>query len=283
MQNGDQIAFVSCSNGLKTQQKKTLLKLHDFLTGLNITTRPENHIYAQDGIFSGTAQQRASTLMQCYLNPDIKAIFDVSGGDIANEILPYLNFEVLAQSEATFWGYSDLTTIINALYTKTGKASVLYQPRNLILDPSGKRRKEFQHFITRGSKELFTYHYRFIQKKQMDGILVGGNIRCLLKLAGTAFWPDMTNKILLLESLHGTIPQMTAAFSQLKQIGVFEQLNGVLLGQFTQMESEKIQPDMITLAQRFVPENLALAKTDEIGHAPDAKAAIIGAPISLKS
>ncbi len=34
----------------------------------------------------------------------------------------------------------------------------------------------------------------------MDGIVVGGNIRCLLKLAGTPYWPDMREKILLLES-----------------------------------------------------------------------------------
>ncbi len=25
----------------------------------------------------------------------------------------------------------------------------------------------------------------------MEGIVVGGNIRCLLKLAGTPYWPDM--------------------------------------------------------------------------------------------
>lgn len=34
----------------------------------------------------------------------------------------------------------------------------------------------------------------------MQGIVVGGNIRCLLKLAGTEYWPDMNGKILLLES-----------------------------------------------------------------------------------
>ena len=37
----------------------------------------------------------------------------------------------------------------------------------------------------------------------MEGIVVGGNIRCLLKLAGTPYWPDMREKILLLESFGG--------------------------------------------------------------------------------
>ena len=41
----------------------------------------------------------------------------------------------------------------------------------------------------------------------MEGIVVGGNIRCLLKLAGTPYWPDMREKILLL----GVLWRKTAA------------------------------------------------------------------------
>ena len=41
---------------------------------------------------------------------------------------------------------------------------------------------------------------KFLQGSKMQGIVVGGNIRCLLKLAGTEYWPDMNGKILLLES-----------------------------------------------------------------------------------
>ena len=38
----------------------------------------------------------------------------------------------IAESEKMFFGYSDLTTILNAVYTKTGKPSVLYQVLNLV-------------------------------------------------------------------------------------------------------------------------------------------------------
>ena len=72
--------------------------------------------------------------MSFYKDDKIKAIFDISGGDVANGILPYLDYEQIANSEKMFWGYSDLTTVLNAIYKKTGKASVLYQIRNLIYD-----------------------------------------------------------------------------------------------------------------------------------------------------
>ena len=56
--------------------------------------------------------------MNFYQDREIQMIFDISGGDIANEILPYLDFEVIAENPKPFWGYSDLTTIMNAIYAK---------------------------------------------------------------------------------------------------------------------------------------------------------------------
>ena len=69
--------------------------------------------------------------MSCYENEQVKAIFDVSGGNLANQILEFLDFEH-KKSGVQFWGYSDLTVVLNALYTKAGKSSWLYQVRNLV-------------------------------------------------------------------------------------------------------------------------------------------------------
>ena len=116
----------------------------------------------------------------------------------------------------------------------------------------------------------------------MKGILVGGNIRCLLKLAGTEYWPDMHGKILLLESLGGLVPQMTTYLNQLKQIGVFDQINGILLGTFTKMEEEKAVPSMVELVKRYAGIELPIARTDEIGHRTNAKGIVIGQEMEFK-
>lgn len=60
--------------------------------------------------------------MSFYRVQEIQAILDLSGGDLANELLPYLDYEVIGKSQAEFWGYSDLTTILNAIYAKTGRS-----------------------------------------------------------------------------------------------------------------------------------------------------------------
>ena len=115
----------------------------------------------------------------------------------------------------------------------------------------------------------------------MKGVVVGGNIRCFLKLAGTRYFPDLQDKILFLESLGGEVPQMATYLAQLKQIGAFKKVNGVLLGTFTTMEQKHCEPDIITLVKEICGREMPIAKTAEIGHGDDSKAIVIGREIEL--
>ena len=47
--------------------------------------------YERYNVFSGTAKERAKILMDAYQDPDIVGIFDLSGGDLANEIMNFLD------------------------------------------------------------------------------------------------------------------------------------------------------------------------------------------------
>ena len=102
------------------------------------------NMYAKDGTESGTRQQRAEALMKFYRDEEIKGIFDVSGGDLANGVLPWLDYETIAKSGKMFWGYSDLTTVVNAITAKTEKPSVLYQIRNLIYQDGEEQKCRFR-------------------------------------------------------------------------------------------------------------------------------------------
>lgn len=85
-----------------------------------------------NSVFSETVRERANALLSFYSDKSIKAIFDISGGDIANELLDFLDYDLIKNNPKPFWGYSDLTTILNAIYRKTGVPSYLYQIKNLI-------------------------------------------------------------------------------------------------------------------------------------------------------
>ena len=281
MQKGDKVGIVCCSNGQKTSYREKIALLCSTLEELGLVPVLSDYVYEKEDVFSGTAKERAKALMDFYKDDKIKAIFDISGGDIANGILPYLDYKVIAESEKQFWGYSDLTTIVNAIYTKTGKPSALYQIRNLIYEDKESQIANFSNAMFGDGSQLFRFDYRFIQGNKMQGIVVGGNIRCFLKLAGTEYMPDLTGKIMLLESFSGTVAKMETYLAQLSQLGAFDKVAGVLLGTFTEMEELECKPDIVTLLQQYVKEDIPIAVTKEIGHGADSKAIVIGKEISL--
>ena len=281
MKQGSKIGIVCCSDGLKPEQTAAIDTLVNILEKSGFETELSPYLYGDENGRAGTARERAGALMKFYEDDSIEGIFDVSGGDMANEILPYLDFQTISWNKKQFWGYSDLTTILNAIYARTGKSSVLYQVRNLAYSQS--RITDFLETTLADSSALYKFPCEFIRGTHMEGIVVGGNIRCLLKLAGTPYWPDMREKILLLEAFGGKVPQMVTYLSQLSQMGVFKKVNGILLGTFTKMETDNCQPDISQLILDFAEKKTPVAKTAFIGHGTDSKAIRIGHHLKLYS
>ena len=270
-------AIAACSNARQSKYRQETEDLTAFLKSVGIYPVLSDCIYSDDGVFSGTPRQRAAQLMKMFKDPEIEEIYDISGGDVANQILDVLDYGAIAASKATFWGFFVNDTATTEIYTMTGKESVLYQVRNTVRgDNTALQRERF-----RNRTELFSPAFTFVQKSAMKGVVVGGNIRCFLKLAGTRYFPDLEGKILLLESLGGEAAQMATHLAQLKQIGAFEKVNGVLLGTFTTMERNQCTPDIVTLVKEVCGPDLPVATTPEIGHGDDSKAIMIGREIEL--
>ena len=280
-EKGMKVGIVCCSNGKQPEWKEQQGQLTRVFAQMGLEPVYSECIFAETSVFGGTARERAKSLMDFYKDPEIRAIYDISGGDIANEVLPYLDFKIIRDSGKRFWGYSDLTTVINAIYTQTGNPSVLYQVRNLIYDHADEQIRNFKASVLEGNNDLYDVKYDFIQGEELRGVVVGGNIRCLLKLAGTKYWPGMEGKILLLESYGGTVPRMATYLAQLNQMGVFHQLAGIILGTFTAMEQQQCRPDIVNLVKTYTGSTLPIVMTREVGHGTDSKAIIMGKEVCI--
>lgn len=274
---GDKIGIVGCSNALPISNKPKIELLFNTIRELSLIPVLSDCIFEKYSVFSGTGEERAKELIKFYEDSDIKAIFDISGGDVANQVLDFINFDVIKKNPKPFFGYSDLTTVINAIYTKTKEVSYLYQIRNLIYNHKELQIQRFKNSLFYDKKDLFDINYSFLQGKTMRGTVIGGNVRCFLKLAGTPYLPDFKEKILLMEACGGEAAQLATYFSQLKQLGAFSKINGVLLGTFTQMEKGNIKPTAFEILKEVIGnKDLPIAKTQEIGHGTDSKCLPIG-------
>ena len=280
LNKNDKIALVVCSNGKNIEDKERLEKLESILVEMGLVPVFTKYIYKDKFGRGAKAQVRAEELMSFYKNKEIKAIFDLSGGDIANEILDYLDYDVIKRNYKPFFGYSDLTTVLNALRSQTNEVNYLYQILNII--ESEEIKTSFENTFIKNEQTLFDVKWRFLQGRSVEGEVIGGNIRCFLKLAGTRYFPEVENKVLFIEGLGTTIEGLATHLAQLKQIGVFDKISGLLIGTFTKIEKEISVEELFELVQEYIPSSLAVAKTQEVGHAKKSKILGIGGMIDIK-
>lgn len=281
LNNNDKIALVVCSNGKNIEDKGRLEKLESILVEMGLVPIFTKYIYKDKFGRGAKAQDRAKELMSFYENKEIKAIFDISGGDIANEVLDYLDFDVIKRNYKPFFGYSDLTTVLNTLESQTNEVNYLYQILNII--ENEEIRTNFKNTFMKNEQILFDVKWRFLQGSSVEGEVIGGNIRCFLKLVGTKYFPKVDNKVLFIEGLGTSVEGLITHLSQLKQMNVFCNISGLLIGTFTKIEKEISVEELFELVKEYIPEHLPVVKTSEIGHAKDSKALKIGRMINIKN
>ena len=281
LNNNDKIALVVCSNGKNIEDKDRLGKLESILVEMGLVPIFTKYIYRDKFGRGAKAQVRAEELMSFYKNKEIKAIFDISGGDISNEVLDHLDYDIIKRNYKPFFGYSDLTTILNALGSQTNEVNYLYQILNII--ESTVIRDSFENTFMKNEQTLLDVKWKFLQGSSIEGEIIGGNIRCFLKLAGTKYFPEVENKVLFIEGLGTSIEGLVTHLAQLKQIGVFDKISGLLIGTFTRIEKEISVEELFELIQEYIPSSLAVAKTHEVGHAKDSKILKIGEMMNIKN
>ena len=171
--------------------------------------------------------------------------------------------------------------VLNAITAKTGEPTYLYQVLNIISNKDIRNR--FEKTVLYNEPDLVNISWEFFQGEEISGIVAGGNIRCFLKLAGTQYFPDLENRVLFLEGLGPTVESLITHLTQLKQMGAFDKIAGLLLGTFTNLEKTYDKYYIYRIVQDFIAKDLPVAKTSEVGHDITSKILTIGGKINIKN
>jgi muramoyltetrapeptide carboxypeptidase LdcA involved in peptidoglycan recycling len=276
---GNKVGLIACSDGVRVENLPKVEELIRIMNSFGLEVVMSNTLFRRDSYFSGSPKERAWELNRLFKNEEINAIFDISGGDSANQILEYIDYNIIRLHPKPFYGMSDLSVILNALYTQSNSRSYHYQLMNLVSSDGAEQQAAFYRTFFEGHNDLYDFDFHWVRGNQMSGIVIGGNIRCFLKLAGTSYFPDPSNKILFLESLSGRANKIVSLFAQLQQVRTFEKCAGVILGSFTELESY----NEFSIVETYLKEIswIPIVKTNEIGHGSDSKCIVVGENITL--
>jgi acyl-CoA synthetase (AMP-forming)/AMP-acid ligase II len=79
-----------------------------------------DHVDERDDFDSSSVASRVSDLHAAFADPDVAGILTVIGGFNSNQLLPHLDWDLIAANPKIFCGYSDITALQNAILARTG-------------------------------------------------------------------------------------------------------------------------------------------------------------------
>lgn len=240
LKKGDTVGICAPAGAIKSESE-----VQDFektLQAIGFKTKVSENISKKYGYLAGTDQERADDFMSLIKDEEVKAIFFVRGGWGCARLLPLLDFDIIKDNPKVIMGFSDVTTLLSAITTKT-KIITFHGPsgnstwNDYSVDYIEKLLVEkmvFSYENKPGDSEIWTY-----SKGQAYGDLIGGNLTVITSLLGTEYLPDWRNKILFLEDVKEEPYSVDRMLMQLKLNGVFDQVRGVILGNFRKCTAEE--------------------------------------------
>jgi len=220
LQKGDQVGLISPGSFVSDEKlNKAIVNLESL--GLKVST--SKNIRAQKGFTAGTIRQRIDDLHEMFSNPEIKAVWCARGGYGCGELLPHLNYGLIARNPKILIGYSDITALLHAITLKTG-----------LITFHGPVEQKREISLKSNDTKSFT-----INPGKSEGILVGGNLTLLAAAAGTPYMPDLRGKIIIIEEIGEKPYRIHRMLNQLKQATNLHESSAILLGQFWDCEPGK--------------------------------------------
>lgn len=266
---GDVIGICSPSMAHAARYPRRRQRAVSHLEELGYRVRGARNWLRDTGHTAGTAAERAADLHELFLDDQVRVIMASIGGYNANQLLDLLDYDLIRANPKPVVGYSDTTALLVAIWQRTGVQVVLGpqllpqwgefggcleytrfmfqqvlgsdRPLGPVLLPT-EQVTEFLPWDETDDRPRAVFTAapaRALRTARATGFLIGGNLETLLSLAGTSYWPELTGAILLLESTGTDLARLTAQFTQLRQIGVLEQVAGIGLGRFTDPELDR--------------------------------------------
>lgn len=274
LSSGDTIGIVSPSAAITPNLLPQLRRGREYLHSLGFKTVVGNNCLKEADGSAGTPEERAEDINSMFADKTITAIISSQGGDTANSTLPFLDFDLMRNNPKIFMGISDITVLLNAITSKTGL--VTFHGNDVMWGfgnkPTPYDRREMLGRLTRGKigEIRKNSEWKTVRSGTAEGRLIGGNLRCILKLAGTDYQPDFRDSILFLEAFEITPEESSYMFYQLKQMGAFEGVRGIVVGYIWGLQkSPKVRNgiQMEDVLDRITSEyDFPIVKCNDFGH-----------------
>ena len=266
LKKGDTIGVVCPSDKIIDEDIPEIKEVERVLKEKGYNVVFSKNVYKNTTGYGASAKEKAEDINYMYANKDIKAIMSLKGGFNSNSVYEYLDFNVIKKNNKIICGYSDSTSYINYIHSKTGNIGFI-GPNFKSLNSPDTNYYSLDEMLKRFENNYFDLatdenEFRIIKDGQSEGELIGGNLSLITELLDDI---DFSNKILFLEEFSFESPSAMVSnyLYRLRQKGIFNKVSGIWLGNYEgEVSIEKILLDTI----EDMNLNIPIIKSDNFGH-----------------
>ncbi len=223
------------------------------IESLGFKTVFATHIMDRYGYLAGQDRDRAEDVNEMFRRDDVHGIIALRGGWGCLRMIEYLDYELIRRHPKVVMGYSDITTMLNAIYHRTGlitfhgpvaistyneytneylkKAIFTPEPIGLVAQPpQGEQENDDTSIVSLGCGTG-------------SGPLMGGNLSLIVTMLGTPFEIDMKGKVLFLEEVGEEPYRVDRMLTHLLVAGQLQKLAGLVIGKFTKCVPRRVDPE----------------------------------------
>ena len=254
---GDEVRVVSpaVSLGFIPEDQKLMARAR--LEGLGLRLSFSRNVEVLDRFDSSPMEARVSDLHEAFADPGVKGMLTTLGGYNSNQLLEYLDYDLIQENPKIFCGFSDITALATAIHARTGLVTYsgphfttfgmkrgidytkVYFERCLMREepfdvPPADHWSDDPWYQDQENRDFVPNPgYEVIHEGEAEGTLLGGHLGTLCLLFGTSFMPDLTGSILLLEDDEEAQPHhFDRELQSLIHQPDFEGVRGMVFGKF---------------------------------------------------
>lgn len=238
---------------------------------LGFTVSYGAHVDERDRYDSSSVESRLADLHAAFADPAVDGVLTVIGGFSSNELLPLIDYDLIAENPKVLCGYSDITALQNALLARSGLVTYsgphwsTFGMRNLFDDtltwfaaavmdstPIELRASEWftddLWFLDQDDRTRYpTGGWWELRPGTAEGRIVGGNLCTMNLLQGTGFMPSLDGALLFVEDDERTnAVEFRRDLFSLLQLPDAAGITGVVIGRF-QRASNITEEDLADL------------------------------------
>ncbi|MDG1334197.1 MAG: LD-carboxypeptidase [Crocinitomicaceae bacterium] len=270
LKKGDTIGIAASAGPIR--DRKEVQEFQEVLHRLGYKTKLGKNVFGQEGYFSAKDEDRANEFMELVQDEEVKGIFFIRGGWGCARILNLINYDIIAQNPKVIMGFSDITALLNAITLHSGLITFHGPGGNSTWNDYSVN--YINCLLREGEKVVYQNKandqaIKTYTSGKVAGAFYGGNLSVICGMMGSGYLPDWNGKILFLEDVGEEPYRIDRMLTQLKLAGVFNQISGLVLGNFRKCVPEEPHRSFTleeVFEQHFTEIDIPVFYGAQIGH-----------------